>query len=62
MGAQGGGVMAEHKKVTFDLTDAQKAKLKSEAGIDINSLTYDALEDRFAPKLRGGGGPLKLPE
>ena len=52
--------MAERKKVTFDLTDAQKAKLKEEAGIEINSLTYDALEDRFAPKLKGG--PLKLPE
>ena len=52
--------MAEHKKVTFDLTDAQKAKLKEEAGIEVNSLTYDALEDRFAPKIfkeRPLGGP-----
>ena len=41
--------MAE-KKVTIELTDAQKEKLKNEGGIEISSLTYDALEDRFAPK------------
>ncbi len=39
--------MPENKKVTIERTDAQKAKLKNEAGVDVNSLTYDALEDRF---------------
>jgi len=42
------------KKVTIELTDAQKQQLKKEAGIEINSLTYDALEDRFAPKVKQG--------
>ena len=51
------------KKVTIELTDAQKDKLKKDAGIEINSLTYDALEDRFAPKVRGFSqpGPGELP-
>jgi hypothetical protein len=55
--------MAMNKRVTIELTDAQKAKLKKEAGVEVNSLTYDSLEDRFAPAVTklGGGGMKKDP-
>jgi hypothetical protein len=46
--------MAHDKRVTIELTDAQKTKLKKEAGVEIQSLSYDPLEDRFAPFTRLG--------
>ena len=45
--------MAENK-VTFELTDEQKKKIHDEAGVTVDSLTYDALEDRIAPSVFGG--------
>ena len=51
--------MAENK-VTIDLTHDQKKQLKEEAGVEVDSLTYDALEDRIAPNVFGrqiSGGP-----
>ena len=56
--------MAENK-VTFELTHDQKNKLKEEAGIEVDTLTYDALEDRIAPNIfrlgafGGKGGPIR---
>ncbi len=50
--------MAENK-VTIELTHDQK-QLKEEAGVEVDSLTYDALEDRIAPNVFGrpiSGGP-----
>ncbi len=41
--------MAENK-VTIELTHDQK-QLKEEAGVEVDSLTYDALEDRIAPNI-----------
>ena len=44
--------MAENK-VTFELTE-QKKKIREEAGVKVDSLTYDALEDRIAPSMFTG--------
>jgi hypothetical protein len=44
--------MAENK-VTFELTDEQKKK-HDEAGVQVDALTYDALEDRIAPSMFTG--------
>ncbi|MFQ5693368.1 MAG: hypothetical protein ACE5IM_10040 [Nitrospinota bacterium] len=37
-------------KVKIELTNEQKEQVHRETGVRIDSLTYDALEDRDAPK------------
>lgn len=43
--------MAEKKKVTIELTPDQTATLKEAWGVEVNELTYDHLEQRFAPSM-----------
>jgi hypothetical protein len=43
------------KKVTIELTSEQRDKIRSETGADVKSFTYEALENRDAPKKFIGG-------
>ncbi len=50
------------KKVTINLTAEQRSQIRSETGDDVQDFTYEALENRDAPKVAGGGlgdDPLK---
>jgi hypothetical protein len=43
------------KKVTIELTSEQRDKIRAETGEDVKSFTYEALENRDAPKSIPGG-------
>ena len=41
----------KEKQVKIALTEVQKSQIKKATGMNLDSLTYDALEDRVAPVL-----------
>ncbi len=43
------------KKVKLDLTAEQRSQIRNETGDDVQHFTYEALENRDAPKVAGGG-------
>jgi hypothetical protein len=43
-------------KVTIELTSDQREQIRSETGDEVVGFTYEALENRDAPKVGGGGG------
>jgi hypothetical protein len=43
--------MSDHKKVTIELTADQRDAVKDAWGVEIDALTYDKLEERFAPSM-----------
>jgi hypothetical protein len=43
--------MTDRKLVTIELTEGQRAKITSETGRVVETLTFDALEDRIAPSM-----------
>ena len=38
-------------KVTIDLTSDQREAIKDGCGVEVDALTYDKLEERFAPSM-----------